>query len=57
MAEIGRIQTNQIPWPSATHAVKPAGEQQRQPKKEHQQQDEHSKRDDEDGFDHIDEYA
>ena len=57
MAEIGRIQTNQIPWPSATHAVKPAGEQQRQPKKEHQQQDERNKRDDEDGFDHIDEYA
>lgn len=57
MAEIGRIQTNQISWPAATHTIKPAGDQPREQKKQNQQQQQHNERDDDDGFNHIDEYA
>lgn len=58
MAEIGRVQTTRIPWPTTPHAIKPTGEQQRQPDKQHKQKDdEREPRDDDDGFNHIDEYA
>jgi hypothetical protein len=57
MAEIGRVQTTQIPWPTTANAVKPAGEQQRQPNKQYKQQDDRDKRDDDKDPNHIDEYA
>lgn len=58
MAEIGRVQTTRIPWPTTTHGVKPAGEQQRQPgRQDKQKDDERERRDDDDGLNHIDEYA
>jgi hypothetical protein len=57
MAEIGRIQIPRIPWPTTAHAVKPTGEQQRQPDKHYKQQDEPDKQDDAKDDGHIDEYA
>ena len=57
MAEIGQVRNTPFPWPTATHAVKPSGQQQRQPDKQYKPHDDRDEHDDDDGANHIDEYA